>query len=157
MQPESERNGHSPQDYPAYPVCRGVRGATTCAENTREAILGATRELLEQIIRRNDMRAEDVASVFFTTTADLDAEYPALAARQLGWLETALMCSQEMRVPGSLPMVIRVLVHWNTTKRLDEIQHVYIRGAVSLRPDRSIRNLESEREPVRATRQEEQQ
>lgn len=109
------------------------------------------------IIRRNDLRAEDVASVFFTTTADLDAEYPALAARQLGWLETALMCGQEMRVVGSLPMVIRVLVHWNTTKRLDEIQHVYIRGAVSLRPDRSIRNLESQSEPVRATRQEEQQ
>jgi chorismate mutase len=150
MQSDLRGNGQSPQ---LYPVCRGVRGATTCDANTREAILEATRELLGQIIQLNDMRAEDVASIFFTTTVDLDAEYPALAARQLGWLEAALMCGQEMRVPGSLNMVIRVLVHWNTTKRLDEIQHVYIRGAVSLRPDRSISQLGNE--PVRASRQEE--
>lgn len=150
---DSNGNGQSPPGGPAYPVCRGVRGATTCEANTREAILEATRELLSQIIRLNDMRAEDVASVFFTATSDLDAEYPALAARQLGWVETALMCGQEMRVPGSLPMVIRVLVHWNTTKRLDEIKHVYLRDAVNLRPDRSIRNLGNE--PVRASRQEE--
>ena len=150
---QSNTNGKR-QSPLVYPVCRGVRGATTCGENTREAILEATRELLGQIIRFNDMRPDDVASIFFTTTADLNAEYPALAARQLGWLETALMCGQEMQVPGSLKMVIRVLVHWNTTKRLDEIQHVYIRDAVSLRPDRSINSSGSE--PVRASRQEEQ-
>lgn len=152
MQSDSEGNGQSPH---LYPVCRGVRGATTCDANTRDAILEATRDLLGQIIALNDMRADEVASVFFTTTSDLNAEYPALAARQLGWLETALMCGQEMHVPGSLKMVIRVLVHWNTTKRLDQIQHVYVRGAVSLRPDRSISSLGNE--PVRASRQEEQQ
>jgi chorismate mutase len=151
MQSNTNGNGQSPL---GYPVCRGVRGATTCGENTREAILEATRELLGQIIALNYMRPDEVASIFFTTTADLNAEYPALAARQLGWLETALMCGQEMQVPGSLKMVIRVLVHWNTTKRLDEIQHVYIRDAVSLRPDRSINSSGSE--PVRASRQEEQ-
>ncbi len=127
-------NGHRPV------VCRGIRGATTVAENTAEAIAEATRDLLEQIIRANDIRSEDIASVFFTTTPDLNAEYPALAARQLGggWLDVALMCGHEMTVPHGIKLCLRVLIHWNTTRRADEIQHVYLRGAVSLRPDRSI-------------------
>ncbi len=120
-------------------VCRGVRGATTVAANTSEAILEAARELLSMIVEANGIQPEDIASIFFTTTADLNAEYPALAARQLGWVDVALMCSHEMAVPNGLKSCLRVLIHWNTDRRLDEIQHVYIRGAVSLRPDRSAR------------------
>ncbi len=128
-------NGHRPV------VCRGVRGATTVTENTAESIAAAARDLIEQIIKANDIRPEDIASVFFTTTADLNADYPALAARQLGpgWLDVALMCSHEMSVPHGLKRCLRVLIHWNTTRRADEIKHIYIRGAVILRPDRSVR------------------
>ena len=117
-------------------MCRGVRGATTVTENTKEAILEATREMMFIIIRANDMRAADVASAYFTTTVDLDATYPALAARQLGWYDAALLCGHEMQVPDGLPMCIRVLIHWNTTRRDTEIVHVYLRDAASLRPDR---------------------
>lgn len=117
--------------------CRGVRGATTVEKNCREEILKATRELLALMIRQNGIQAEDVASAIFTTTPDLNAEFPALAARQLGWLDVALLCTHEISVPGSLPMCIRVLIHWNTTKSLDEIHHVYVRDAQRLRPDRS--------------------
>jgi chorismate mutase len=116
--------------------CRGVRGATTVDANEREAILSATRELLDLIILSNDMDVEDVASVIFSTTPDLDAEFPALAARQLGWHDTALICTHEMGVPGALPRCIRVLIHWNTPKPLKAIQHIYIRDAINLRPDR---------------------
>lgn len=116
-------------------VCRGVRGATTVAENTREEILTATRQLVALMVRRNEIDPKDVASAIFTTTPDLDAEFPALAARQLGWLEVPLLCGHEMATPGSLPRCIRVLVHWNTTKTQNEIQHVYVRDAVKLRPD----------------------
>jgi chorismate mutase len=116
---------------------RGIRGATVADEDTAEAIRCATRELLLAMVDANRVELADIASVFFTTTADLTAEYPALAARQLGWLETALMCGQEMTVPGSLPRCIRVLIHWNTDLRPEEIQHVYLRSAVQLRPDRT--------------------
>ncbi len=126
-------------------MCRGVRGATTAEANTAESILAATRELLSAMIDRNGIDPDDVASVWFTTTPDLTAEYPALAARQLGWHDHALMCGHEMNVPQGLKMCIRVLIHWNTTKKLSEIQHVYIRGAVNLRPDRSIELGESAR------------
>jgi chorismate mutase len=115
--------------------CRGVRGATTADANTSEEILKATRELLALMIRQNGIEPEDVASVIFTTTHDLDAEFPALAARQLGWQEVALMCGNELDVPGSLRRCIRILLHWNTDKPADEIVHVYIREAGSLRPD----------------------
>ena len=115
---------------------RGVRGATTADENSREAILAATRELMSQLIEANRMEAEDVASAIFTTTADLNAEYPAVAARTLGWSDVALLCAHEINVPQSVPLCIRVLIHWNTAARADEIQHVYLKGAVKLRPDR---------------------
>lgn len=114
--------------------CRGIRGATTVEQNDREEILAATAELLQLMISQNELLAEDVASVIFTVTADLDAEFPALAARRLGWTEVALMCAREIPVPGSLGMCIRILLHVNTTRSAAEIQHVYIRGAVSLRP-----------------------
>jgi len=117
-------------------VCRGVRGATTVTENTADAILTATRELLYAIVQSNNMHPDDIASVYFTTTVDLDATYPALAARQLGWIDVALLCGHEMNVPGSLPLCIRVLIHWNTTRTAKEINHVYLRDAKSLRPDR---------------------
>jgi chorismate mutase len=89
------------------------------------------------MIRRNGIQADDVASAIFTTTTDVDAEFPALAARQLGWLHVALLCTHELDVPGSLRHCIRILLHWNTEKAAEEIVHVYIRDAVALRPDRS--------------------
>lgn len=118
--------------------CRGIRGATTATENTREAILEATRELLQQLIAANEIEPDDIASAIFTTTPDLNAEFPAVAARESGWLDTALLCGHEMNVPGSLQRCIRVLVHWNTTRRADEIVHVYIRDARGLRPERAM-------------------
>ncbi len=120
-------------------ACRGVRGATTASADTPEAIHQATRELLEAMIAANGIAQEDVASVLFTATPDLAAAYPATAARQLGWTEAALMTAVEMAPPQSLPRCIRILIHWNTARTQHEIQHVYIRGAEALRPDRSSR------------------
>lgn len=116
--------------------CRGVRGATTADSNTRDDILRATRELLALMIRQNGIRPEDVASALFSTTPDLNAEFPALAARQLGWYDVVLLCNHELDVPGSLRRCIRVLVHWNTSTPSSEIIHVYIKDAAHLRPDR---------------------
>ena len=117
--------------------CRGIRGATTVERNDREEILMATRQLLALLVRRNGIDRKDVASAIFSTTPDLDAEFPALAARQLGWLDVPMLCSHEIAVPGSLPRCIRVLVHWNTDVAQADIQHIYIRDAVRLRPDLS--------------------
>ncbi|MEZ6119208.1 MAG: chorismate mutase [Pirellulaceae bacterium] len=118
-------------------TCRGVRGATTADENSRESVLGATRQLLALMIRQNDIDPNDVASAIFTTTMDLTAEFPALAARQLGWFDVPLLCTHEIDVPGSLRKCIRVLLHWNTDKAPQDIQHVYVKEAVRLRPDLS--------------------
>ena len=118
-------------------VCRGVRGATTVGDDNRDEILKATRQLLALMIRRNAIDPADLASATFTVTKDLQAEFPALAARQLGWFDVPMLCGYEIAVPGSLPKCIRILLHWNTTKTQAEIQHVYIREAVRLRPDRS--------------------
>jgi chorismate mutase len=101
-------------------------------------VLKATRELLAFLIRLNGIQSEDVASVIFTTTKDVVSVYPALAGRQLGWLDVPLLCSHEMSVPGGLPLCIRVLIHWNTEKSQQEIQHVYLREARSLRPDKTL-------------------
>jgi chorismate mutase len=118
---------------------RGVRGATTVESNTREAILGATTELLEKIIELNELDADEIASALFSTSPDLNAEFPAVAARStLGWNHIALSCTHEMSVPGSLPMCLRVMLHVNTEKRQDEIVHVYLRGARVLRPDLAL-------------------
>jgi chorismate mutase len=119
-------------------ICRGVRGATTVDEDKPETILRATRELLALMIHVNGIRSEDVTSVIFTTTKDVVSQYPALAARQLGWLDVPLLCSHEMEVPGSLPHCIRILLHWNTDLGQSEIQHIYLGDAQSLRPDKSI-------------------
>lgn len=118
-------------------VCRGVRGATTVDADDRDQILTATRQLLALMIRRNNIESSDVASALFTVTRDLKSEFPALAARQLGWLEVPLLCGYEVSVPGSLPRCIRVMLHWNTAKAQSEIHHVYIRDAIRLRPDLS--------------------
>jgi len=117
--------------------CRGVRGATTADSNTSEDILKATRQLLALMIRHNDIQPADVCSAWFSTTTDLDAEFPALAARQLGWLDVALMCVHELDVPGSLRLCIRILLHWNTDRSPSDVVHVYIKDAARLRPDRS--------------------
>jgi chorismate mutase len=93
--------------------------------------------MLQLLITANDLRPEDIASAIFTTTSDLNAEFPAVAARELGWLDTALLCGHEMAVPGALMGCIRVLVHWNTGRRADEVVHMYIRGAINLRPERA--------------------
>jgi len=116
---------------------RGVRGATTVEHNSRDEILTATRQLLALMIRQNDIRGEDVASAVFSATVDLNAEFPALAARQLGWLDVPLLCTHEMSVPGALPRCIRVLIHWNTDKLQNEVTHVYVKEATRLRPDLS--------------------
>ena len=118
-------------------VCRGIRGATTIENNTPEEILKGTRELLALMIRFNGIKPEDVSSAIFTTTVDLNAAFPALAARQLQWTDVALMCGHELDVPGSLRKCIRILVNWNTTKTAAEIRHVYIKGASKLRPERA--------------------
>jgi chorismate mutase len=113
--------------------CRGIRGATTVEHNDREEILEATTELLQRLIEQNDLQTTDIASAIFSLTADLDAEFPAVAARKLGWNDVPLLCTREVPVPGSLNKCIRVLLHVNTTRSVAEIQHVYIRGAVNLR------------------------
>ena len=116
---------------------RGIRGATTVAANTKEEIISATRELLEQIVKENSLKIEAIASILFSATPGLNAEFPAAAAsQQLGWAETPLMCLQEIAVPDGLPNCIRVLVHVNTDKPQSEIKHVYLRAAKKLRSDR---------------------
>ena len=115
---------------------RGIRGATTVTADEPDLILQATRELLEEILAENEgMRPEEVASALFTVTDDLASTFPAQGARQMGWGLVPMMCAREIPVPGSLPRVIRVLVHWNTKVSQQEITHVYLRDAVKLRPD----------------------
>lgn len=119
-------------------LCRGIRGATTVAEDNPLLILKATRELLALIIQVNEIRPEDVASVYFTTTVDLVSQYPALAARQLGWFDVPLLCGHEMAVPDGLPRCVRILIHWNTEREQQDIQHIYLGEATALRPDKSL-------------------
>ncbi|HLF25088.1 MAG TPA: chorismate mutase [Anaerolineae bacterium] len=116
--------------------CRGLRGATTAAANTAEAIQSATRELLECLVEANRLDPDEIASVIFTMSPDLNAAYPATTARELGWYEVALLCAQEIDVPEGVKRCIRVLIHWNTEKPPHELVHVYLNGAVGLRPDR---------------------
>jgi chorismate mutase len=116
-------------------TCRGIRGAITVDQNNQDLILAATRELLVQIVQANGLDAKDVASAIFTATADLDAVPPARAAREMGWTDVPLLCMQEMTVVNALPRCIRVLIHWNTDRRQDQIHHVYLGRARVLRPD----------------------
>lgn len=114
---------------------RGVRGATTVTRNTKDEIIAATRELLTTMVEANEINIDDIASAWLTTTPDVHAEFPAVAARQLGWTSVPLMNSHEMSVPGMLPMCIRVLLHLNTDKGPHDIRHIYLREAARLRPD----------------------
>ena len=124
---------------------RGIRGATTVEANTRADIIEATEELLAEMIVQNDIESNEVASVWFTTTPDLNAEFPAVAARlTFKWSHAALMCGHEMQVPGSLPSCLRILLHVNTPLRQNQVQHVYLRGARVLRTDLTL-NTESTR------------
>lgn len=116
-------------------ACRGVRGATTIEANTAEDILEATTDLLDALIRLNEIAPEDVVSAVFTTTPELTAAFPALAARKLGWTEVPLLCAHEMNVPGALGGVIRILLHVNTPRTPSEIRHIYLREARALRPE----------------------
>lgn len=114
---------------------RGIRGATTAEANTKDAIVEATDELLRVLVERNNLEQSEIASAWFTTTVDLTAEYPALAARQLGWLDVPLICGHEMAVQRPPWMTIRVLLHYNTGLPQAAIHHVYLRGATVLRRD----------------------
>ena len=127
----------SPDQVEQVVRCRGVRGAITVEENTAEAIRKAALELLTALVEANHIDVDDIGSVHFTTTTDLNAEFPAVAAREMGWHDVALLCGHEMNVPHGLPMCLRVLVMWNTTRTPREIQHVYLGEAQRLRPDRS--------------------
>jgi chorismate mutase len=114
---------------------RGIRGATTVSEDSASAILEATGELVTELVAANGLQPEDVASALFTVTPDLHAEFPAAAARRMGWTMVPLLNFTEIGVPGRLERCIRILVHVNTTRTQDEMVHVYLREAVSLRPD----------------------
>tara|TARA_B100001964_G_C13680686_1_gene357424 strand:- start:21 stop:398 length:378 start_codon:yes stop_codon:yes gene_type:complete len=112
---------------------RAIRGATTSDNNTKGDIVEATRQMLVSLVEANDLKKEDVISAFFTTTKDLNTQFPAVAARKIGWTEVALMCSHEMFVPDAQEKCIRVMVHVNTDKSSQEINNVYLKDAVNLR------------------------
>jgi chorismate mutase len=134
-----QSNGHGNSDGLSQErplMMRGVRGATTVENDDPDEVLEATRELLTMLVRVNGINIDDIASIVLTTTEDLTSTYPAFAARQMGWFDLALLCTHEMNVVDGLPLCIRVLIHWNTTKAPKEIGHVYLRKAKSLRPDR---------------------
>ncbi|GAC1299589.1 MAG: chorismate mutase [Vulcanimicrobiaceae bacterium] len=116
-------------------MVRGIRGATTAQRDDPEAILSATEELVREVIAANRIAPEDVASALFTVTPDLRAEFPAAAARRMGWTMVPLLNFTEIGVPGRLERCIRILVHVNTERTQAEMVHVYLREAVSLRPD----------------------
>ncbi|MCA1054636.1 chorismate mutase [Rossellomorea aquimaris] len=117
-------------------MMRGIRGATTAQKNDEKSILLETRELLKQMMLSNQLDPENVASVFISATADLTAAFPAKALREFNdWKYVPVMCMQELNVPGGLERCIRVMIHYNTTTRQQEIQHIYLNDAVSLRPD----------------------
>ncbi|WP_131737375.1 chorismate mutase [Actinomadura roseirufa] len=114
---------------------RAVRGATQIDADERDQILSATAELVAEVMARNELSTDDVISVIFTVTPDLTAEFPALAARKLGFHEVPLLCATEIGVPHALPRVIRLMAHVETARPRSEIQHVYLRGATALRLD----------------------
>ena len=118
---------------------RGIRGATTATENTAEAITDATEELLRELITQNDLDAQEIAFAYFTTTPDLTAEFPALAARKLGWLDVPLLCGHDMNVqqpnPRGVPMCIRILLLYNTPRPQSSMRFAYLRGAQAIKTD----------------------
>ena len=109
-------------------------------ENTKQAIFDATVELLEETLQKNSIPTEEIASIFLTATTDIDAEFPAYAARRMGLTSVPLLCAQEMEVPGAMRSVIRVLIHFNTEKKQSEIINRYLGEAQKLRPDQGVEN-----------------
>jgi chorismate mutase len=124
-------------------MCRGIRGAITVEENSAIVINTATCRLLQQMQQQNLFDLADLAAAFFTVTADLNAQFPAMAARTIGWQGVPLLCASEIAVPGGLHLCIRVLLLWNTTKAANQIQHVYLERAAALRPDLASETLAS--------------
>ncbi len=116
-------------------MLRGVRGAITVTADDRQLILQATTELLAKMVELNQIHSEDIASVLLTMTNDLHSVFPAVAARAMGWTEVPLTCARELEITGALSRCIRVLLHWNTERTQKEIRHVYLRDAMTLRPD----------------------
>jgi chorismate mutase len=116
-------------------MVRAIRGAIQVDANHRDAVISGTTELVNGIMGRNNLTPDDVISVLFTATPDLTAEFPALAARKLGFHDVPLICCTEIDVPGALPRVVRLMAHVETDRPRSEIQHVYLRGAVALRQD----------------------
>jgi len=118
---------------------RGIRGATTADANTRDAITSATDELLRELVRLNDLDTAEICFAYFTTTHDLTAEYPAFAARSLGWLEVPLLCGHDMDValpnPRGVRMCIRVLLLYNTPRSQSKMKFAYLRGASAIKAD----------------------
>jgi chorismate mutase len=118
---------------------RGIRGATTADENTSESILDATTDLLRHMVGANGTQIEDIAAIYFTVTQDLDAEFPPLAARRMGWTDLALLCATEIPVPGSQDRCVRVLMLVNSEKSQDDVRFVYLKDAANLR-DRGMKD-----------------
>ena len=116
---------------------RGIRGAISVDKNNRQEIIMETQHLLQEIVKKNNINHEDVCSIFFSVTTDLTSEFPAIAARKLGFSHTPLLCLTEIPVQGSLARVVRILVHWNTDIPQKDMVHVYLKDATSLRPDLS--------------------
>jgi chorismate mutase len=114
---------------------RAIRGAVQVDANDRAAILDGTTDLVTEVMTRNGLVTDDVISVLFTATPDLNAEFPALAARKIGFQDVPLLCAAEIGVPGAMPLVVRLLMHVETGKPRSAIQHVYLRGAAALRMD----------------------
>ncbi|MEU9885815.1 chorismate mutase [Sphaerisporangium sp. NPDC051017] len=116
-------------------MVRAIRGAVQIDADTREAVLAGVTELVTEVMERNRLTTDDVISVIFTSTPDLTSEFPALAARKLGFHDVPLICASEIDVPGALPRVVRLMAHVETDKPRQEIQHVYLKGAMALRVD----------------------
>jgi chorismate mutase len=114
---------------------RAVRGAIQVDVDERDEVLGATTELLQEVLERNHLVADDLISVVFTATPDIRSEFPAYAARQMGITDVPLLCAQEINVPGAMPRVLRLLAHVETDLSRHDVRHVYLRGAAQLRTD----------------------
>ena len=131
---------------------RGIRGATTAASNDAEAIVDATAELLQQLITLNELDPDEVAFAYFTTTRDLDAEFPALAARRMGWLDVPLLCGHDMEVrqpnPRGVPRCVRILLLYNTERPQREMRHAYLRGAAAIKQDLDLMRVRLEEMPA---------
>lgn len=135
---------------------RGIRGATTIQNDHPAEIIESTQELLHAVLAANPaLETQDIASVIFTVSEGISSAYPARAAREMGWVNVPLLCMQEIDIPGGLKRCIRILIHWNTHLEQDQIRHIYLKEAVTLRPDIANANLEEAIPPQKISRKEE--